>query len=177
MQGRYRPLLPDSLAQASVGNTCLSLTSRAVSSKATGTPFTSRTRPNLWGSSGAKAMTTTVPPGVIADHVAAVNASDTEAIMTTFADDAYVNDNRREFRGAGAVRRFIEREIVGHKVTMDVREVIQHHGDTIVRAAYDAEYDRTNLSDAAILSNYFSVRDGKIVSLVTTFNQPAVLKQ
>ena len=32
------------------GKTCLSLTSRAVSSKATETPFTSRTRPNLWGS-------------------------------------------------------------------------------------------------------------------------------
>ena len=33
-------------------------------------------------------MTTTVPPGVIADHVAAVNASDTEAIMTTFSTAA-----------------------------------------------------------------------------------------
>jgi hypothetical protein len=48
--GRYRPLLLDSLAQAPAGKTCLSLTSRAVSSKATETPFTSRTRPNVRGS-------------------------------------------------------------------------------------------------------------------------------
>ena len=33
MKGRCRPLLLESLAQASLGKTCLSLTSRAVSSK------------------------------------------------------------------------------------------------------------------------------------------------
>jgi hypothetical protein len=117
-----------------------------------------------------------ISPGVIGDHIAAVNAFDTEAIMDTFSDDAYVNDNRREFRGADAVRQFIEREIVGDKVTMDVREVIDHHGDTIVRAAYDGEYDKANLPDELILSNYFSVREGKIVSLVIIFNHPAELR-
>jgi hypothetical protein len=50
MLGRYRSLLLDSLARAPAGKTCLSLTSRAVSSKATETPFTGRTRPNLRGS-------------------------------------------------------------------------------------------------------------------------------
>jgi hypothetical protein len=114
-----------------------------------------------------------LPAGVIAEHVAAVNAHDTDAIMATFAPDAYVNDNRREFVGADAVRRFIEREIVGDNVTMDVREVIDHHGDTIVRAAYEGDFDKTNLPDEVILSNYFSVRDEQIVSLVTIFNQSA----
>jgi hypothetical protein len=117
--------------------------------------------------------TTTTLEGIVAEHVAAVNAFDTDAIMATFADDAYVNDNRREFRGIDAVRRFVEREIVGDRVTMDVREVVEHHGDTIVRAAYDGHFDKTNLPDEVILSNYFSVRDGKIVSLVTISNRPA----
>jgi hypothetical protein len=45
MQGRYRPLLLDSLAQAPLGTACLSLTSTAVSSTATETPFTNRTCP------------------------------------------------------------------------------------------------------------------------------------
>jgi nuclear transport factor 2 (NTF2) superfamily protein len=115
----------------------------------------------------------TLPAGVIADHVAAVNAHDTDAVMATFAPDAYINDNRREFVGADAIRRFIDREIVRDNVTMNVREVIDHHGDTIVRAAYEGDFDKTNLPDVVILSNYFSVRDGKIVSLVTIFNQPA----
>jgi hypothetical protein len=111
--------------------------------------------------------------GVIAEHIRAVYASDTDAIVATFAKDAYVNDNRREIKGIDAIRRWVEKEIVGDKVTIDVREVIDHYGDTIVRGAYDGEYDKTNLPKELILTNYFSVRDGKIVSLAIIFNQPS----
>jgi hypothetical protein len=109
--------------------------------------------------------------GVVAEHIAAVNACDTDAIMATFAEDAYVNDARREFVGAAAVRRWVAREITGDKVSIEVREVLDHHGDTIVRGAYDGEFDKTSLPDEILLSNYFSVRDGKIVSLVVIRNQ------
>src|SRR6476620_12170161 len=111
--------------------------------------------------------------GFIADHIAAVNAFDTEAIVATFAADAYVNDARREINGTDAIRRWVETEMVGDHVTMDVREVLDHHGDTIVRARYDGTYDKTNLPDELVMSNYFSVRDGKIVSLSIIFNQPS----
>jgi hypothetical protein len=121
-------------------------------------------------------MRSTELTGVVAAHVAAVNALDTDAIMATFADDAYVNDARREFVGAAAVRRWVEREMVGDHVTIEVREVLDHHGDTIVRGAYDGTFDRTNLPDEIVLTNYFSVRDDKIVGLVVVFNQPAELK-
>ena len=111
--------------------------------------------------------------GVVAEHIAAVNALDTDAIMATFAEDAYVNDARREFAGIEAIRRWVVKEMVGDKVSINVREVLDHHGDTIVRGAYDGTFDKTNLPEEIILSNYFSVRDGKIVSLVVIFNQPA----
>jgi hypothetical protein len=111
--------------------------------------------------------------GVIADHIAAVNAFDAEAIMATFAPDAYVNDNHREVVGIDAIGRFVEREIVGDRVTMEVREVVDHYGDTIVRARYHGTYDKTNLPDELVLSNYFSVRDDKIISLVIVRNQPS----
>ena len=110
--------------------------------------------------------------GVIAEHIMAVNASDLDAIMETFADDAYVNDARREFTGKAAIRRWVEREMVGDHVTIDVTEVLDHHGDTIVRGAYDGDFDRTKLPDEIVLSNYFSVRDGLIVSLVVIRNEP-----
>ncbi|MGH8917110.1 MAG: nuclear transport factor 2 family protein [Actinomycetes bacterium] len=118
-------------------------------------------------------MHTTELTGVVADHIAAVNAFDTDAIVATFAPDGYVNDNHREFVGTDAVRRWVEKEMVGDKVTIEVREVLDHHGDTIVRGAYDGEYDKTNLPDEIILSNYFSIRDGKIVSLIVIHNKPA----
>jgi hypothetical protein len=118
-------------------------------------------------------MKNTELTGVVAEHIAAVNALDLDAIMATFADDAYVNDARREFVGTVAVRRWVEREMVGDHVTIDVREVLDHHGDTVVRGAYDGTFDKSNLPDEIVLSNYFSVRDGRIVSLVVIRNQPA----
>jgi hypothetical protein len=112
--------------------------------------------------------------GVIAEHIDAVNALDTDRIVATFADDAYVNDAHREFVGIDAIRRWVEREMVGDKVTIDVREVIDRYGDTVVRGAYDGEFDRTRLpAGEIILSNYFSVRDGRIVSLIVLNNRPA----
>jgi hypothetical protein len=116
---------------------------------------------------------TTKLTGVIADHVSAVNAFDTDAIMATFAADAYVNDAHREINGAAAIRRWVEKEMVGDQVTLDVREVLDHYGDTIVRAAYDGNYDKTNLPEELIMSNYLGVREGKIISLVVIRNQPS----
>jgi hypothetical protein len=118
-------------------------------------------------------MTPTELTGVVADHIKAVNALDTDAIVDTFAEDAYVNDNHREFVGREAIRRWVAKEMVGDSVTIDVREVLDHHGDTIVRGAYTGTFDRTNLPDEIVLTNYFNVRDGKIVSLAVINNRPA----
>jgi hypothetical protein len=118
-------------------------------------------------------MTPTQLTGVVADHIAAVNAFDTDAVLATFAEDAYVNDARREIAGTAAIRRWIEKEIVGDRVTMEVREVLDHHGDIVVRAAYDGDYDKTDLPDELVITNYFAVRDGRIVSLAIVFNQPS----
>jgi hypothetical protein len=116
-------------------------------------------------------MQTTELTGVVADCIAATNARDLEAAVATFAEDAYVNDNRREFVGIDAVRRWLAKEMIGDHVVIDVRAVFDHHGDTIVRGAYDGTFDKTNLPDEVVLSNYFSVRDNKIVSLVVIFNR------
>src|SRR6202140_4603949 len=111
--------------------------------------------------------------GIVAEHIDAINAGDTDRAVATFAEDAYVNDNHREFVGIDAIRRWVAKEMVGDKVTIEVREVLDHYGDTVVRGAYDGEYDKTNLPKELILSNYFKVRDGKIVSLIIIFNQPS----
>src|SRR6202012_155954 len=71
--------------------------------------------------------------GVVADHIRAINAFDTDAIMATFAKDAYVNDAQREIVGRDAIRRWVEKEMVGAHVTIEVREVVDHYGDVIVR--------------------------------------------
>ena len=114
---------------------------------------------------------TSLPP-VVAGHIDAVNAHDEDAIVATFAADALVNDAHREFWGAEAIRRWVAREMTGDQVTIDVTEVIEHHGDTIVRGRYDGTFDKTNLPEELILTNYFTVRGGKIASLIVIHNTP-----
>jgi ketosteroid isomerase-like protein len=52
-------------------------------------------------------------------------------------------------------------------------EVLQNHDETIVRFLYDGTFDRTNLPQELIFTDYIRVRDGKIVSLVVIRNQPS----
>ena len=117
-------------------------------------------------------MSASLPP-VVASYLAAVNAFDVDAIVAAFAPDAYVNDACREIRGVDAIRRWVEKEMVGDHVTMEPLEVVDHYGDTIVRSRYDGTYDKTNLPGELVMSDYFSVRDGKIVSLAVIRNQPS----
>jgi hypothetical protein len=112
-------------------------------------------------------------PPIVAEHIEAVNAFDTDRIVNTFAHDAYVNDNSREIWGVDAIWKFMSKEFVGDHVTMEVREVIDHYGDIIVRAKYDGTYDKTNLPEELVMTSYFAIRDGKIASLTVIFNQPS----
>lgn len=109
-------------------------------------------------------------PAVIQQHIKAVNNFDIDAVAATFAPDALVNDNHREFLGAAAIRAFLAKEIVGDRVTMEVVEVLDQPGVTVVRARYDGDYDKTNLPDELILTNYFVVRDDLITALFIIFN-------
>ena len=109
-------------------------------------------------------------PGVVAEHLAAVNAFDEEAIVATFAEGALVNDAHREFWGTDRIRGWVAKEIVGDHVSIEVVEIIDHHGQIIVRGRYDGDYDKTSLPDELILTNYFTVSKGKIDSLFVIRN-------
>ena len=117
-------------------------------------------------------MTTSLPP-VVAAYLAAVNAFDLDGMVAAFAPDAYVNDARREINGIDAIRRWAEKEMVGDHVTMEPLEVVDHYGQTIVRSRYDGTYDKTSLPAELVMSDYFTVRDGKIVSVAVIRNQPS----
>jgi len=119
-------------------------------------------------------MSTTFP-AIIKEHIAAINAGDLDALTATFADDAYVA-TQTQARGTTAIRDLLAKEFINDHVTLDVREVINHHGDFIVRSRYDGDYDKTNLPDPLIMTNYFSVRGGKITTLAvisTPFTYPS----
>ncbi len=115
-------------------------------------------------------------PAPVASFVAAVNAFDSSAILQVFADDALVNDIRREFRGKPAIRSWVDREIVRPKVTLAVMNVREHYGDVIVTGQIDGEYDKTGLPDPLVMTFYFTLRftdrGDQIVQLIIIHNQP-----
>jgi hypothetical protein len=117
-------------------------------------------------------QTATLPP-VVERYIAAANAFDLDAMMATFVEDAFVNDNHREFWGKEAIRKFAAKELVGDKVTMAVTNVRHHHGMVVVAAKFDGTYDKTNLPDPLILTSYFLLDGDKIATLFIIFNKPA----
>ena len=44
--------------------------------------------------------------------------------------------------------------MVGDRVSIDVTEVIDHHGQAVVRGRYNGDFDRTKLPDEFILTNW-----------------------
>lgn len=117
-------------------------------------------------------MSTSLPP-VVAAYFDAVNAFDEEGIIETFAQDALVNDARREFWGIEAIRKWVVKDFLDDRVTVAVTEVIDHRGMTVVRGRYDGDFDKTNLPDELILTSYFQIEAGKIAALIIIHNEPA----
>ena len=95
---------------------------------------------------------TTELHGIVAEHLAAVNAFNVDGIVATFAPTPTSTTPAARSAastpsGAGSTK-----EMVGDHVTMDVREVVDHYGETIVRSRYDGTYDKTNLPDELVMS-------------------------
>jgi ketosteroid isomerase-like protein len=99
------------------------------------------------------------------------NKGDLNGLVGCFADDALVNDQHREIRGKASIRHWADREIIGSKVKKTIVEAVSHHGDFIVRAKVDGDFDRTGLPDPLILHFYFSVREEGITQLIILLNK------
>lgn len=120
-----------------------------------------------------KTITLAEAPQVVRDHLQAINDLDLDAIVDAFPEDSYVNDNSREIRGKEAVRAFFAKEFVGDSVTIEPVEVLEHYGDIVIRGRYDGTYDKANLPEVLIMSNYLTIRDGQIVAEYVIFNRPS----
>jgi hypothetical protein len=114
-------------------------------------------------------MTQTLPKP-ITEYIEASNTFDGDRLIAAFADDALVNDARREFWGTEAIKRWSDTEVIGDKVTIDVKKVKEHYGDFVVDALVDEEFDKTNPPYVVTLTHYFTVSDNKIVSLIIIRN-------
>jgi hypothetical protein len=85
--------------------------------------------------------------------------------MAIFTEAAVVNDVGREFRGNAAIKDWSDREIFGAQVTLDVINVAEHAGETVVTTKVDGNFDRTGLPDPVIINHHIKAENGKIAAL------------
>jgi len=107
----------------------------------------------------------TTLPKPVETYICAINARDADAFQSSFALDAVVKDVGREIRGIAAIKEWAEHEIFAVKVTLEVMEVVEREGQTIVTVKVDGTFDRTGLPDPLVMDHCFTVADDKIAAL------------
>jgi hypothetical protein len=115
--------------------------------------------------------TLVVLPTLIAEYVEATNSFDLERLMGTFAENALVNDQLRDYWGKPAIREWARHDIVGERLTMNVTKLIKHYANFILTANVDGNYDRSGLPDPLVLAFYFNAHDNLIVQLIILRNR------
>lgn len=95
---------------------------------------------------------------------------DFTAFVETFSPNALLNDAMREWVGREAISKWAEKEIFGDNVRVELVSAYEHEGNYIVRLKNDGDFDKTGLPDPIVLTNYITLRDGKISQLVVLLN-------
>jgi hypothetical protein len=113
-------------------------------------------------------------PPLVAAYVEATNSFDPERLLATFAEDALVNDQLRDYWGKPAIRDWAKRDIIGERLTMNVTKVIDHYGNFIVTANVDGDFDKRGLPDPLVLAFYFTAQADLIVSLIILRNRHGI---
>ena len=108
---------------------------------------------------------TTQLPAIASAYVRSINEHDATAFIALFADDALVNDVGREFRGLDAIKEWSGREIFDARVTLEVIDVIEGDGQTVLTTKVDGNFDRTGLPDPVIIDHHITNKGGKIIRL------------
>ena len=73
-------------------------------------------------------------PIIIGRFIDALNSFDEAALLATLAEDAFINDAQREFWGKPAIAAFVQKELIGPKVTMTVTDFRGHHELLVIDA-------------------------------------------
>ena len=107
----------------------------------------------------------------VSAYVAATNGFDLEGLLATFADDALVNDQLRDYWGKPAIREWAARDIIGVSLTMDVTNVIEHYGNFVVTANVSGKFDMTGLPQPLVHAFYFTAHGDRIVRLIILRNR------
>ena len=110
-------------------------------------------------------------PAVIEKFIKATNDHDGDKFISTFTEDALVNDFARNFWGKDQIRDWADKEIIEPKVTFKADEIVEHYGDFFITALTDGNYDKSKSPDPTYLDYFFTVKNDKIVKMIVIKNK------
>jgi SnoaL-like domain len=102
---------------------------------------------------------------IAAAYVRSINDHNAATFDALFADGAVVNDGGREFRSRAAIKAWSDREIFDAQVTLEVINVADRDGETVVTTKVDGNFDRTGLPDPVVINHHITAEGGQIVGL------------
>ena len=110
-------------------------------------------------------------PAVIETFINATNDHDGDAFISTFTEDALVNDFARNFWGRKQIKDWADKEMIEPKVTFKANEIVEHYGDFFITALTDGNYDKSKSPDPTYLDYFFTVKNDKIVKMIVIKNK------
>jgi hypothetical protein len=110
-------------------------------------------------------------PPLVSAFVEATNSSNLEGLMATFADDALVNDQLRDYWGKAAIREWAEQDVIDEGLKMAVTDIVEHYDNFIVTANIDGNFDQRGLPDPLVLAFYFTTYNDQIIQLIILRNR------
>ena len=116
-------------------------------------------------------------PAVIEKFIAATNDHNGIAFISCFAEDAFVNDAARNFRGTEQIKKWSDQEMIGDQVTMMPDQIVEHYGDYMITALTDGNYDKKLAPDPTYLDYFFTVKDEKIIKMFVIINKEKSFKK
>jgi SnoaL-like domain len=100
-----------------------------------------------------------------AAYIQSVNQHDAAMFRALFTDQSAVDDAGRQFLGRDAIKDWSDREIFGANVTLEVKNVIERDGETVITTEVDGTFDRTGLPNPVIINHHLRTDGGKITKL------------
>jgi ketosteroid isomerase-like protein len=100
-------------------------------------------------------------PESLETYFTAKNRHDIDAMLAPFAEQAVVKDEGREMRGRAAIREWMEETTRKYRPTVEVGEVAQTDGRTVVTALVSGTFP----GSPAQLRFAFTLEDGRIARL------------
>jgi hypothetical protein len=104
-------------------------------------------------------------PQPIQAFIEATNAHHRDEFLATLSDSAVITDEGQEYRGSGAIHEWSDEKYIGAKVTLEVVDLINRNGKTIVTLKVDGNFDKTGLPDPFLMDFHFTIDKDKIAAL------------